>query len=143
MKTMMNDGMRKVWTAGQYVTVDESMIKYMGRGRAVSFVQYMPAKPIKHGIKVYALCCAVPAAILAFEIYCGKEDGKDGLAVGVRERLIIDAGLSVKRGHVLFTDNFYTLVKLAKHMFEKYGWTICGTITPTDKSRGRMRISHS
>ncbi len=31
------------------------------------------------------------------------------------------------------TDNYYTTVKLAKHMFERYGWTIVGTIVPTDK----------
>ena len=36
-------------TAGKHVTIDESMIWYMGR--AISYVQYMPAKPIKHGIK--------------------------------------------------------------------------------------------
>ncbi len=34
---------------------------------------------------------------------------------------------------VLYTDNWYTSMKLAKLMFVKYGWTICGTITPTDK----------
>jgi len=34
---------------------------------------------------------------------------------------------------VLYTDNYYTSIKLAKHMYEKYGWTIVGTIVPTDK----------
>ena len=37
----------------KHVNIDKRMISYMDR--AVSFVQYMPAKPIKHGIKVYAL----------------------------------------------------------------------------------------
>ena len=46
-------GLRRAWKSGQRVTIDESMIKYMGR--AVPFVQYMPAKPIKHGIKVFCL----------------------------------------------------------------------------------------
>jgi hypothetical protein len=59
----MMSGIQKVWTAGQNVTVDESMIRYMGR--AVSFVQYMPAKPIKHGIKVFCVCCAFTGVILA------------------------------------------------------------------------------
>jgi hypothetical protein len=44
------------WIQGPWMCVDKSMIKYMGW--FVSFVQYMPAKPIKHGIKVYAPCCA-------------------------------------------------------------------------------------
>ena len=49
-------GMRKAWVAGDKVTADESMIRYMGR--AVSFVQYMPCQPIKHGLKVFAVCSA-------------------------------------------------------------------------------------
>ena len=49
------------------------MIKYMGR--FVSFVQYMPAKPIKHGIKVYALCCSSTGYLYLFEIYTGKGAG--------------------------------------------------------------------
>ena len=44
-------GLIKVWHAGKNLSLDESMIKYCGR--AVAFVQYMPAKPIKHGIKVF------------------------------------------------------------------------------------------
>ena len=43
-------GIHQVWTAGQNITIDESMIPYSGR--AIKWVQYMPAKPIKHSIKV-------------------------------------------------------------------------------------------
>ena len=83
--------MQKSWTAGEKVTIDESMIKY--KGRAVCFVQYMPAKPIKHGIKVYACCCgcAVSAVMLSFEIYIyvGAERGDvDGSALAVCDRLV-------------------------------------------------------
>ena len=56
----MMKGMRLAWTAGKHVTIGESMICYMGR--AVNYVQYMPAKPIKHSIKVFFLlrcfCCS-------------------------------------------------------------------------------------
>lgn len=62
-------GLRKSWIAGAKVTIDESMIRYMGR--AVAFVQYMPQKPIKHGLKVFAVCCAYTAVLLGFEVYCG------------------------------------------------------------------------
>ena len=33
----------------------------------------------------------------------------------------------------MYTDNYFTSVKLTNHMFKKYGWTIVGTIVPTDK----------
>ena len=35
------------------VSVDEAMIAYQGR---LSFRQYLPAKPIKYGIKVWEAC---------------------------------------------------------------------------------------
>jgi len=58
---------RWVWYAGKDVSLDVSMIMYCGR--AVAFIQYMPAKPIKHGIEVFCLCCAVTAVMLAFMSY--------------------------------------------------------------------------
>ena len=35
--------------------------------------------------------------------------------------------------------NYYTLMTIAKHMFNKYGWTVVGTIVPTDK---KSRADH-
>ena len=77
--------------------------------------------------------CALGAMILAFEVYVGKEDDSDNAAVAVCERLCVQAGLTGQRGRVLYTDNYYTSVKLARLMFDKFGWTIVGTISPTDK----------
>jgi len=115
-------GIMLAWIAGELVTIDESMIKYMGR--AVSFVQYMPAKPIKHGIKIFAICCAHSSVLLNFFVYVGKEDEVDGSALNVCDRLITGASITLQRGRTLFTDNYYTSVKLAKHLFEKYGWSL-------------------
>ena len=66
-------GLVCAWNAGEKVTIDESMIRY--NGRTVDFVQYMPCKPIKHDIKLFAICCSVAAVLLGFEIYTGKENG--------------------------------------------------------------------
>ena len=89
-------GLIRVWRAGQKLSLDKSMIKYCGR--AVAFVQYMPAKPIKHRIKVFCLCCAYSAIMLSFEVYCGKDSNKtDGTTVGICDRLIHAADL-VKQG---------------------------------------------
>ncbi len=59
----IQEGLLKVWTAGKDVAIDESMIKYMGR--AIAWVQYMPTKPIKHGINVFCICCAISGIMLA------------------------------------------------------------------------------
>ena len=66
LNTMIN-GIRKASVARQRVTIDKSMIKYMGR--VVLFVQYMPVKQIKHGINVFCLCCAYSGVLLAYQIY--------------------------------------------------------------------------
>ena len=123
--------MRRAWTPGKHVTIDESMIWYMGR--AISYVQYMPAEPVKHGIKVFALCCALSAVTFSFKVHVGNGDDSDGTALGVCNDLVVDAGLAEQRGRVLYTENYYTLVKLAEDMFEKYSWTIVGTISLTDE----------
>jgi len=83
------------------------------------------------------------AVILAFKVYVGKEDDSYGTAVGVCDQLVNDAGLTSARGCILYTDNYYTSVKLAKHMYENYSWTIVGTISATEKSLERMRTSLS
>lgn len=86
--------MQKAWTAGKHITIDESMIKY--KGRAVCWIQYMPAKPIKHGIKVFVCCCAISAVMLSYEIYTGAETSNvDGSAVQVCDRLVNKANLTV------------------------------------------------
>jgi hypothetical protein len=129
---VIGKGLQKIWAAGQHITIDESMIKYCGH--AVMFIQYMPAKPIKYGIKVFYVCCAILKIMLAYEVYCGNKDKKtDGTAVNVCDRLVKQAELTGPRGHSLNTDKYYTSMKLAKHLFEKYRWTMVGTIVLTDK----------
>lgn len=42
------------------------------------FIQYMPHKPIKQGIKVFAVHCIYTEVLLDFEVYCGS-DSADGV----------------------------------------------------------------
>ena len=124
-------GINRAWTVGQRVTVDESMIRYMGR--AVEYVQYMPAKPMKHGIKVYAMCCAVTGIMIAWTVYTGSEEGVVNTTTKICADLAKQANIHKQKGRVLYTDNYYTSVKLARHFFEEFGWTITGTYAATDK----------
>jgi len=80
-----------MWTAGERVCIDESMIKLCGR--SVKFVQFMPAKPIKHGIKVFAVCCAYTGYILGYEVYVGKGADIEGTAEAIIDRLLTAADL--------------------------------------------------
>jgi len=58
------------YTVSEYTTVDEKLEAFRGR---CSFRQYIPSKPAKYGIKIFALCDARTYYTLNMEIYCGKQ----------------------------------------------------------------------
>ena len=49
----LNQRYEVVYKPDGHLSIDESMIKFKGR---LSFRQYLPNKPIKWGIKVWAMC---------------------------------------------------------------------------------------
>ena len=125
------DRMVKNWIAGEKVCIDESMILYTGR--AITFCQYMPAKPITHGIKVFLLTCK--NHVIGWEIYLGKDFQQDNSAEAVVVRLITNTNLTLHSGRILYTDNWYTSIKLATTLFKDYDWLFVGTSAPTEKKR--------
>ena len=123
--------LRNGWIVGKRITIDESMIKYCVR--ATSFIQYMPKNPIKHGIKVFALCCAYTGYLLGFEVYLGKNvETTDNSALQVVDRLINKSDLIHCKGGILYLDNWYTTTKLAKYLYETYQWLFIGTVVPNE-----------
>ena len=66
---IMMKGMRGRWTAVKYVTIYESVIKYMDR--AITYVQYIPEKQTKHGIKVFAIYFTLSTVLQDFKFYVG------------------------------------------------------------------------
>ena len=110
--------MQRCWKTGQRITIDESMIKYMGR--AIIFIQYMPLKPIKHEIKIFAIYCSYTGHILGFENYLGKGvGGIDSSTLEVIDRLVRNGNLITAPGRILYTDNWYTSLKLAFHLCQQ------------------------
>ena len=95
------------------MAIDEGMIGYKGR---LSFKQYMPAKPTKYGIKLFAICDSVTGYCLKCHIYTGREDSlssDEGFTFNIVNKLISPY---ILYNHILYTDNFYTSIKLAKCM---------------------------
>ena len=86
------------------ISVDESMISYKGR---LSFLQYMPKKPKKWGMKAWVLADSKTAYTWGWDLYSGKEQNTspDSLATRVVLRLV--EGLQ-NMGHHVYFDNFYT-----------------------------------
>ena len=86
------------------IAIDESMIGFKGR---LSFLQYMPKKPTKWGMKAWVLADSRTGYTWNWELYTGREDSArtDSLATHVVLKLVRDLPLS--EYHVYF-DNFYT-----------------------------------
>ena len=94
------------------LSIDEQMV---GTKSRVSFLQYMPKKPNKFGIKLWALCEAVSEYCLQFQIYTGKL--KECSEHGLSHRVVFDLMTThLDKGFRLFFDNFYTSFTLVKDL---------------------------
>ena len=60
---------RNAWIPRQNLSVDESIIAFKGR---LSWVQYMPKKPHKWGIKAWVLADSSNGYVTNFKLYTGK-----------------------------------------------------------------------
>ena len=77
-------------------------------------IQYMPAKPVKWGVKVWVLCDSVNGYICTFDVYTGKDTSgatmhAHGLAYSIVMKLVQSY---LKKGHIIYTDNFYSSPQL-------------------------------
>jgi len=116
---------QKNFNLSEYTTIDEMLHPFRGR---CSFIQYIPSKPAKYGIKMNALCDAKTFYTSNIEIYCGKQpEGPYALSNAPTEivkRLIPPIENSNRN---LTTDNYYTSMPLAEELLRK-NITLLGTL---------------
>ena len=94
----------------------------------------MPAKPIKHGIKVWCLCCSETGYQHSFDVYTGASTTEDGSVVGIVRRLFENANFEgTAAGRVLYTDNFYTSLALMQFVWLSYSMFLVGTYRVSKK----------
>ena len=107
------------------VVIDESLVLFRGR---LMFRQYIPAKRHRWGIKYFVLCDCKSGYVLDFMIYSGKGEaveepglGKTGTVV----KILLEDYFG--KGHVLYTDNFYTSPALSRFLLRHDTGTV-GTV---------------
>uniref|UniRef100_A0A3Q3J2G5 PiggyBac transposable element-derived protein domain-containing protein n=1 Tax=Monopterus albus TaxID=43700 RepID=A0A3Q3J2G5_MONAL len=110
------------YNPGPNVTIDEQLMPFRGH---CPFRQYMPSKPAKYGIKIWAACDAVTSYAWNLQVYTGKLEG------GVSERnqgmrVVLDLSQNLK-GHNITCDNFFTSYKLGQELLKRK-LTMGGTI---------------
>ena len=106
---------KKMYNPGGSVSIDESMI---GTKARLSFLQYLPKKPTKWGVKVWVCADADTAYIYNFRVYTGKSDTnlEHGLAYRVVMNLLEDV---MDSGRTLYTDNFYSSPVLFQDLYDQ------------------------
>ena len=118
------------YCVGEFMTIDEMLIPFRGR---CSFIQYMPNKPAKYGLKIFALCDSKTFYLSNLELYCGKQpDGPyvcENSPQAVVSRLTNDY---VGKNRNLTTDNWYTSYPLAEDLLNKKT-TLVGTLRKNKK----------
>lgn len=99
---------QKAYSDSSHQAIDESMVKFKGRS---SLKQYMPAKPIKRGIKLWSRCDSLTGYLYDLNIYCGKETKQMEGTLG--ERVVTRLTQTIKATEVaLCFDRFFTSIKL-------------------------------
>ena len=116
---------KKLYSLGEFITIDEKLEPFRGR---CPFRQYIPNKPAKYGIKIFALVDARTFYTWNLEIYAGMqpegpyklENGADKVVMRLVEPIF-------NTGRNLTVDNWYTSVGLARELLSKK-ITLVGTI---------------
>ena len=125
---MINSVLRKCKNIPQEEvhSIDEQILPTKGR---TSLKQYLPKKPNKWGIKVWARC-GISGVIYDFEIYTGKSttaETKPELLMGGNVVYRLTRSLPENGNYKVFFDNFFTSIQLIIDLKNDGIWAV-GTI---------------
>ena len=97
------------------MTVDEQLVCFRGR---CPFRQYIPSKPGKYVIKVWAICEANTSYAWKMQVHTGK-DPTIGREVNQGARVVKDLVKEIENsGRNVTCDSFFTSVSLARDLLQ-------------------------
>ena len=120
------ENFQSMYTPTQCLSINESMVGFKGR---LAFLQYMPKKPHKWGMKAWVLTDAANGYVWDWKLYAGKEDNSPS-SLGLAHRVILDLlddDRLTNKGYHVYMDNFYTSSALFRDLRDR-GFEACGTI---------------
>eukprot|EP00117_Sycon_ciliatum_P038607 scpid58239/ scgid28658/ PiggyBac transposable element-derived protein 4 len=108
------------------LAIDERMVKSKAR---FGYMEYITIrnKPVKFGIKVFALCDSNSSYLCNFKIYTGRAEAGQA-DVGLAHRTVVELLEPYwHQGYHVFTDNFYSSPELYNNLSDNYNTRACGT----------------
>ena len=118
------DTFSRLYYPSQNLCIDEAMIPYRGK---IHMRVYAKDKPCRYGLKAYALCDSENAYCLRFQLYTGKANQLPS-QLGRTYDIVSDLMAPyLNKGHILYTDNYYSSPVIAKHLVD-HGTNTTGTV---------------
>lgn len=123
----INENCKKNFSLSHCATIDEMLVAFRGK---CSFRQYIPSKPAKYGVKIFALADAIMFYTANMEVYVGKQPQDSpytvsNSAIDVVNRLVEPISRTRRN---LTTDNWFTSVDLCEKLLNEHRLTLLGTI---------------
>lgn len=117
---------RNSYTPSEYLTIDEKLESFRGR---CGFRQYIPNKPAKYGLKVFAMVDAKTFYVLNLEVYVGKQPEGPFQQSNKPEDIVLRLVEPLKnsRRNITF-DNWFSSYPLVTKLLKNYGLTSVGTL---------------
>jgi len=123
----VNENCKNNFCLSHHTTIDEMLIAFRGK---CPFRQYIPSKPAKYGVKIFALSDAIMFYTANMEVYVGKQPNESpyvvsNSAIDVVNRLV--EPISGTRRN-LTADNWFTSIELCEKLLNEHKLTFLGTI---------------
>ena len=113
---MLLSNWRLVYIPSRVVAVDECLIPFKGRTK---FLQYIPSKPHKWGIKAWCLSESGTGHVLNWSLYTGSLPA-DNTHITATHRVVMSLTEPLlNKGHHVYMDNFFSSPALYKELAEK------------------------
>ena len=117
------------YVPGTNLMIDEQLVTFRG---CCLFRQYMPSKPRKYGIKIWAICDSAAHYVLKMDVYKGREIGEPR-ETNLGSKVVLELSEPFqKSGRNITSDNFFTNLELGRKLLMQ-NLTIVGTIQKNKK----------
>ncbi|XP_015121474.1 piggyBac transposable element-derived protein 4-like [Diachasma alloeum] len=130
----------KMYRVGECVTLDEMMLAFKGR---CSFRQYLPMKPNRYRLKVFALVDSDTFYTSVLEIYTGKQPPglfqADNKPINVVKRVSASV---LGTGRNITMDNWFSSVPLIDELQHKHRTTVVATLKKNKTELPPQFVNH-
>lgn len=144
---LMVDSFQRYFVPSEYVTIDEQLLAFRGN---CPFRQYIPNKPAKYGVKMFALVDAKTAYTINLETYVGMQPAGPYQQSNSSQEIVLRLVEPICGTNRNITgDNWFSSIPLANKLLREKKLTYVGTLRKTKREiplnflPNKQRLQHS